>query len=78
MKTNILSFLLGICLMLLISAGSQNTSLFTIKPASPRSTISINTNQPDAVINKYSKYGYILKTLVYYNRVDAIVVMEKY
>ena len=37
MKTNILSFLLGICMIILLSAGVKNNNLFTVKQEVPKS-----------------------------------------
>ena len=58
MKTNILSFLLGICIMLLISATAQTTGLFTLKPATPKSIYAYDSRgsaEAVQVILKYSK-----------------------
>ena len=82
MKTNILSFLLGICFILLISAGNQNGGLFTVRPATPRSIVcfTYNGNKTGKIlILKYNKLGYITKLVTEGDGYgDSLVVMEKY
>lgn len=81
MKTNILSFLLGICIMLLISATAQTTGLFTVKPAMPKLTYAYaarDNAEAVQVVLKYSKQGYVLHKLEYNSNGNSIIVMYKY
>ena len=82
MKNSILLFLLGIFVTISIAATIPNTGLLTIKPATPKVTISFYGYRasPELVvdkINKYSKYGYIVKEMVG-SDYSYIIVMEKY
>ena len=82
MKNNILIFLLGIFVTISIAATVPNTGLLTVKPATPKSVISFYGYRasPESVvdkINKYSKYGYVVKEMVG-SDYTYIIVMEKY
>lgn len=82
MKNNILIFLLGIFVTISIAATIPNTGLLTVKPATPKSVISFYGYRasPEEVvnkINKYSKYGYVVKEMVG-SDYSYIIVMEKY
>ena len=68
MKTNILSFLLGICMMIILSAGTKTSSLFTIKQEVPKSIFvkgfSYNEEyEIQTTIVKFTKAGYVVKSL---------------
>lgn len=84
MKNSILTFLLGVFVTISIAATAPNTELFTVKPATPKSIISLYDNAPkiNLKILEYSKKGYIVKHLslsINNNGVRvAILVMEKY
>lgn len=82
MKNNILIFLLGIFVTISIAASIPNTGILTIKPVTPKSVISFYGYRasPEEVvnkINKYSKYGYVVKEMVG-SDYTYIIVMEKY
>ena len=82
MKNNILIFLLGVFVTISIAATVPNTELLTFKPATPKSVISFYGYKvsPEEVvnkINKYSKYGYVVKEMVG-SDYTYIIVMEKY
>ena len=82
MKNSILIFLLGIFVTISIAATVPNTGLLTVKPATPKSIISFYGYRahPEGVvnkINKYSKYGYVVKEMVG-SDYTYIIVMEKY
>ena len=82
MKNNILTFLLGIFVTISIAATVPNTGILTIKPVTPKSVISFYGYRasPEEVvnkINKYSKYGYVVKEMVG-SDYTYIIVMEKY
>ena len=82
MKNNILIFLLGVFVTISIAATVPNTGLLTIKPVTPKSVISFYGYRasPEEVvnkINKYSKYGYVVKEMVG-SDYTYIIVMEKY
>lgn len=83
MKTNILSFLLGICIMLLISATAQTTGLFTVKPAKPVHSVVIAQQLPYSAVKSiqfYTKQGYVVDKLLYvYNDGGyTVAVLNKY
>ncbi len=73
-------FMLGLCLIILTSA--TTVSVMTIKPATPKSTITIEcrSHNVQSHIIKYSKSGYIFKNFIagaYYDY-DGLLVLEKY
>lgn len=81
---NIIYFIAGIIFVALISA--TTVSVMTVKPQLPTSTIAVyfgnDIIRPSIdvanFINKKSREGYILKTVVVDKYANAIVVMEKY
>lgn len=83
MKTNLLYLLLGG--FMAISIAATTTDLITTKPAKPISTIAFTCSyeygRPDEQIMKYSKMGYITKSVSsagdHYTK-QALIVMEKY
>ena len=79
---NILSFLLGVALLVLLSATIQTSNLFTIKPATPRSIVCFTYNGNKTgknLILKYNKLGYITKIVTERDGYgNSLVVMEKY
>jgi hypothetical protein len=82
MKNNILIFLLGIFVIISIAATIPNTELFTVKPATPKVTIVIETRSENVqfYVNKYRKLGYVIKDFypgAYYDY-DGLLMMEKY
>lgn len=83
MKRTTLSFLLGCCFIILLSAtGVSKSELFTVKPATPKSIFVIECRSIYAVdyIKKYTKLGYVVKSFTagaYYDY-DGLLVLEKY
>ena len=79
---NILSFLLGIALMILLSATTQISNIFTVKPATPKSFVCLTYNgnkEGKYLILKYNKLGYITKLVTESDMYGhSLVVMEKY
>ncbi|HSE99755.1 MAG TPA: hypothetical protein VLA48_02575 [Nitrososphaeraceae archaeon] len=76
----ITTFLLGG--LVFISFAAATTNIMTVKPATPKSTVSFWGYRGDpspitAKINKYSSQGYIVKGMVGSDW-TYIVVMEKY
>ena len=68
MKTNILSFLLGICMIILLSAGVKNNNLFTVKQELPKSIFvkGFKWHEDQEIQNtvvKFTKAGYVVKSL---------------
>ena len=68
MKTNILSFLLGISFLLLLSAGVKNNNLFTVKQEVPKSIFvkGFKWHEDQEIQNtvvKFTKAGYVVKSL---------------
>ena len=74
--------MLGLCLIILTSA--TTVSVMTVKPATPKSVVSIydNADKINSKILNYSNKGYIVKQLSFSMDSNgtrkAIVVMEKY
>lgn len=78
MKNSILLFLLGIFVTISIAATTPNTGILTIKPATPKSTVILNTRNYNEWEN-YIKKGYQVKSITTggnYNHV--YIVLEKY
>lgn len=80
MKNNLLTFLLGG--FVFVSLAASTTNLITIKPAMPKSVISVECRSESAVniISKYTAKGYVFKSFTagaYYDY-DGLLVMEKY
>ena len=68
MKTNILSFLSGICMMIILSVGTKTSSLFTVKQEVPKSIFvkgfAYNEEyEIQTTIVKFTKAGYVVKSL---------------
>ena len=82
MKNQILSFLLGILVMISIAAGSVATNLITIKPATPKLFYvytGSNESSVTDIIRKKMKDGYIVDKMIYSNfQAKTILVMVKY
>lgn len=78
MKTNILSFLLGICIMLLSSATAQTTGLFEFKIAKPKQVSTYNGTSPEEYVIKMSKQGYVVATSANAGSSSVFVTMYKY
>lgn len=78
MKNSILTFVLGIFVAISFAAASQNLMVF--KPATPKSTISYNGEQPSEFTQKYARQGYQVVTSAGsgYNGTYFFVVMVKY
>lgn len=79
---NILSFLLGVALLVLLSATIQTSNLLTVKPATPKSSVCFtyygNKEGKDLIL-KYNKLGYITKLVTERDGFGySLVVMEKY
>lgn len=74
---NIFSFILGGICFVLMSATAIKTELLTVKPASPKSYVVYDGEDPAPFIRKWAKQGYITKCMAgaYGN---TTVVMEKY
>lgn len=74
--------MLGLCLVILTSA--TTVSVMTVKPATPKSVISIyeDADKINSKILNYCNKGYIVKQLSFSmngnGAREAIVVMEKY
>lgn len=74
--------MLGLCLVILTSA--TTVSVMTVKPATPKSVISIyeDADKINSKILNYCNKGYIVKQLSFSmngnGTREAIVVMEKY
>ena len=73
MKTNILSFLLGICMMILLSVGTKTNNLFTVKPAKPISVVR-TTDWEEA--QQFIRKGYIVKSA--FGDYNKAYILEKY
>ena len=85
MKNSILIFLLGVFVTISIAATTPNTGLFTVRPATPKQTISFTTNYQSVSnqINNLVKKGFIVKFISgitdrYEGQNFVTVVMEKY
>lgn len=89
MKVNLLSIIAMI--ILIIATSATTVSIMTFKPATPSSTIVFTeyqyigdrektSNAVKGFITKYSKFGYITKSITFggYETRTVIVVMEKY
>lgn len=81
MKNLIIGILIGVIGILSINAITP--SLFTVKPAQPKSWVVISTNSHTVVstIMKYSKEGYIVHYITppgYSAHDEAMLVMYKY
>ena len=77
---NILSFLLGVALLVLLSATIQTSNLLTVKPALPKHVDSgwfSSERSVDNYIKAKVKQGYIVKTMTM-SQYSCYVVMEKY
>lgn len=80
MKRDILFILIGIILIVTISAGTVKT-IMTIKPSTPSTTVAFvsNPNSVSESILLYTKRGFIVKTVTNSTlKGNIIVVMEKY
>ena len=81
---NLFYVLLGIALIVLTSA--TTVSVMTVKPAVPKSIFTCefyDYSQAKSAILKYSKSGYVLKSMVtngseYTSYYHGFIVMEKY
>lgn len=79
---NLFYFVLGLCLIILTSA--TTVSVMTVKPATPKSVISIyeDADKTNSKILNYCNKGYIVKQLSLSINGSgvrkAMVVMEKY
>ena len=82
MKKNIFIFLLGILVSICIGAGISNSELLTVKPATPKSVIVLQSewdtmdNTQKRILN-YTKQGYIVSSTVGIDT-RAFIIMEKY
>lgn len=76
MKTQFLTFLLGI--FVAISFAATTSNLLTVKPATPKSTVYLE-HTSKSTVDKWLSKGYIIKIVAkgdeYYY---ATVVLEKY
>ena len=82
MKNSILLFLLGIFVTISIAATVPNTGLLTVTPATPKSTIVLQsswgtTDATQKDILNYAKQGYIVRSTVSIDT-RALIIMEKY
>ena len=82
MKNSILIFLLGVFVTISIAATVPNTGLLTIKPATPKVIITVETRSENVqfYVNKYHKLGYVVKDFYpgsYYDY-NGLLVLEKY
>ena len=73
-------FMLGLCLIILTSA--TTVSVMTIKPATPKVIITVETRSENVqfYVDKYHKLGYVVKDFypgAYYDY-DGLLVLEKY
>ena len=55
------NFILGCLFILLTSATLKNTDLLTIKPATPKSVVTYQGENPKEFVKEYTKLGYIFK-----------------
>lgn len=73
MKTNILSFLLGICMMIILSMGTKTNNLFIVKPARPISVVKTSSWEES---QQFIRKGYIVKTA--FGDYHKSYILEKY
>lgn len=78
MKTNILSFLLGIFLIVLTSSALVDSGIVTFKPATPKYTVSYNGRHPEIFTQEYAKKGYVVTSSASCGYYYTYVVMVKY
>ena len=80
MKSNVISFIFGIIMSLLISSGSINSGILTVVPTKPKSYLVksfSNYNQLTISIDNYTKNGYVVHNLEAHEGV-WVLVMYKY
>jgi hypothetical protein len=80
MKSNVISFIFGITISLLISSSAINSGILTVVPTKPKSYLVksfSNYNQLTICISNYTKNGYVVNNLEAYEGV-WVLVMYKY